>query len=169
MLLWLSYLFSLYRTRKERVHWVYKKSGYCPCLLAHIIQHIWGLYLHCWSVCFFFIDQLFIFLLSVLFFFFSLGAAIGYLMQIFFIRLHFLYDKGLLLPSSMQSSFFFLFLFFVGLLFRNMHLSITIYLSLSFTLFTSFSFTKHFLFGNWNWAGSNSWHIFIINCIIICT
>ena len=39
------------------------------------------------------------------FFSFSLGAAIGYLMQIFFISLHFLYDKGLLLPSCMQSAF----------------------------------------------------------------
>ena len=38
-------------------------------------------------------------------FFFSLGAAIGYLIQIFFISLHFLYDKGLLQPSSMQSAF----------------------------------------------------------------
>ena len=109
MLLWLSYLFSFYRTRKERVHSEYKKKKSCPCLLAHTIRHIWGLYLHCWSVCFFFTDHFFIFLLSVLFSFFSLGAAIGYLMQIFFIRLHFLYDKGLLLPSSMQSSFFFFF------------------------------------------------------------
>ena len=38
-------------------------------------------------------------------FFFSLGAAIGYLMHIFFFSLHFLCDKGLLLPSSMQSAF----------------------------------------------------------------
>ena len=39
------------------------------------------------------------------FFFLSLGVAIDYLMQIVFISLHFLYDKGLLLPSSMQSAF----------------------------------------------------------------
>ena len=50
-------------------------------------------------ICFFFIDQFFIFCLSVVvvfssssFFLFSLGAAIGYLMQIFFISLHFLYS-----------------------------------------------------------------------------
>ena len=56
--------------------------------------------LTCFFLLFFFIDQFLIFLLLVLLFLFSLGAAIGYLMQIFFISLHFLYDKGLLLPVS---------------------------------------------------------------------
>ena len=43
--------------------------------------------------------------LVVVFFFGGGEAAIGYLMQIFYISLHFLYDKGLLLPSSLQSAF----------------------------------------------------------------
>ena len=44
--------------------------------------------------------------------------------------------------------------------------------SIPFTLFHAplhhYSFTKHFLSDNWSWSGSNSWHMLIINCIIIC-
>ena len=89
MLLW------FFTEKEKRGYTLSIKSGYCPCLLAHTVRHIWGLYLHRWSVCFFFIDQFLIFLLWVFFSFLSyLGAAIGYLMHIFFISLHFLYDKG---------------------------------------------------------------------------
>ena len=52
----------------------------------------------------------------------SSGAVIGYLIQIFFISLHFLYDKELLLPSSMQSAFKRLSVLFVldaGLFYKN--------------------------------------------------
>ena len=119
MLLWLSYLFSFYRTRKVRVHSEYKKVD-----IAHVYWRIQYKVFTCTADLFVFslLINFFIFFLSVLFFLFSLGADIGYLMQIFFISLHFLYDKGLLLPSSVQSAFKRLSVLFVlvaGLFYKN--------------------------------------------------
>ena len=122
MLLWLSCLFSFYRTRKETVHSEYKKVD-----IAHVywrIQYDTFEVFTCTADLFVFslLINFFIFFLSVLFFLFSLGADIGYLMQIFFISLHFLYDKGLLLPSSVQSAFKRLSVLFVsvaGLFYKN--------------------------------------------------
>ena len=47
---------------------------------------------------------------------------------------------------------------FVGHLFRNMHPSITIYLSLFHAPLHHYSFTRHFLSDNWSWAESNFSH-----------
>ena len=74
MLLWLSYLFSFYRTRKERIHSEYQKV-----VIAHVY---WRMQYNTFEV----------FTCTADLFAFSLliknkktsGAAIGYLMQIFF-------------------------------------------------------------------------------------
>ena len=128
MLLWLSCLFSFYRTRKETVHSEYQKVD-----IAHVY---WCIQYDAFEVftgtadlfVFSLLINFFSFFFSLFFFsfffssFFSLGAAIGYLMQIFFISLHFLYDKELLLPSSVQSAFKRLSVLFVlvaGLFYKN--------------------------------------------------
>ena len=76
------------------------------------------------------------------------------------------WNMSSLFSSSSFCFWSFVFLFFakhifVGHLFRNMHPSI-------FTLFHAplhhYRFTRHFLYGNWSWAGSNSWHTKYLNC-----
>ena len=107
MLLWLLYLFSFYRTRKERVHSEYKKWILLMSTGAYNTTHLRSLlapliFLNIFFKYFYYpIFNIFI----VVFLFFPFFPPFGYLMQIFFISLHFLYDKGLLLPRNMQSAF----------------------------------------------------------------